>query len=115
MKILKEKIGTGEVCDNVIMRKRLTIYEKLTEHEIHTIRQQIHSEFQKFKKVAGEGASKEARFPTIKILHDNIQEGFEEDWSWSLSTTERIVKTMGFRFLRPHNINYAVLIGNVLL
>ena len=78
----------------------------------YRIRELVHEEFQKFIKVKGQKASPDARYPTLKFIHEKIQDE-EEEYSWSLSTSEKIIKSMGFRYVRPHAINHAALIGNV--
>ena len=61
----------------------------------------------------GQKASPDARYPTLKFIHEKIQNEEEIEYSWSEATSEKIIKSMGFRYVRPHAINHAALIGNV--
>ena len=90
-------------------RNRLNTYEKLLPYEVRNLRQLVHVEYSKF--IAKQS---DARYPTMKILHDNIQDS-DLEFTWSLSTTEMVIKSMGFRYKRAHAVNNAVLIGNAIL
>ena len=90
-------------------RNRLNCYEKLLPDQVRELRQLVHVEFAKLN-----AKQSDARHPTMQILHDKIMES-DLEWTWSLSTTEKVVKSMGFRFVRAHAVNHAALIGNAIL
>ena len=102
-KIVKEIAIKGDFVEGPYPKTSQTIFEKLTIPQRDAIRSRVHDEIRKVNNKE-EGAS----FPTNKSLHEVIQKipGIPK---WSVSTTTRILRHLGFLWLKDNQVNSGLL------
>ena len=56
----------------------------------------------------------DACYPSLGSIHHLIKAAGKEsgEFQWSLTTTTTVIKSMGFKFVKSHVINHAILIEN---
>ena len=101
--IVKEFALKGDFLKGPNLKTSQTIFEKLTIPQRDAIRSRVHDEIRKVNNKE-EGAS----FPTNKSLHELIQKipGIPK---WSVSTTKRILRHLGFKWLKDNQVNSGLL------
>ena len=73
----------------------------------------MHEEFDKFIKRPGKKVDPDAIYPSMSLIHLKIKASGEAsgEFQWGLTTTKTVLKSMGFRFVKSHVVNHALLIG----